>query len=410
MPNRNEIDPERPETWPASAREYLARHRPVEPDTRLRDALREAVRASGPMPVAQFMERALYDPNHGYYVTTAGRIGGAGDFVTAPTVHPAFGALLCRRILRLWEQLGRPDPFIVAEAGAGTGVLAEQILCAATALFPTSPCPHDQAVAQSFAMALRYRLIEPFPVWRAAQERHLAAWSGQVAWHPSIAEQPGPPHLLLANELLDALPVHRVVRRPEGLREIYVALDAGGELREQEGRPSTSELEAYFVRLGLEPPLGSPVEVNLAALAWLKEALAATRDGWIWLLDYGAEAAELFSAPRAGTLRAFHQHALSTDWLARIGGQDLTADVDFSTLMNVARAAGWEVEEWTTQRDLLLSLGWREYLGARRRPAAPPSEISSSAPGYWALLQLIDPHGLGAVRSLLLRDGSIGDD
>jgi hypothetical protein len=78
--------------------------------------------------------------------------------------------------------------------------------------------------------------------------------------------------------------------------------------------------------------------------------------------------------------------------------------------MNAARAECWEVEEWTTQRELLLSLGWREYLSARRSPAAPPSETSSFTPGYWALLQLVDPHGLGAVRSLLLRDGSIGDD
>ena len=118
MRHFDDIDPDRPETWPASAREYLARCRPPPLDQRLRDALREEIRSRGPIPFARFMERALYEPVHGYYAAAAGRIGAGGDFVTAPTLHPAFGALLCRRIAALWERLGRPDPFIVAEAGA----------------------------------------------------------------------------------------------------------------------------------------------------------------------------------------------------------------------------------------------------------------------------------------------------
>jgi SAM-dependent MidA family methyltransferase len=391
-----EIDPERPETWPASAREYLARHRPAPPDTRLRDALREEIHADGPFPFAQFMERALYDPEYGYYASGGARIGAAGDFVTAPTLHPAFGALLWRRIVALWEQLGWPEPFIVAEAGAGTGALAEQVLSAADG--------RDGPVSGTFGSALRYRLIEPFAPSRAVQVERLRRWVGRVSWLTGLEEQPDPPHLLLANELLDALPVHRVVRRGSELRELYVALDERGELVEQEGPLSTAELDAHFECLGLRPPAGVVVEVSLAALRWLERALATTRGGWIWLLDYGAEADQLYSAPRAGTLRAFHSHALSADWLDRIGGQDLTADVDFTSLIRAAEEAGWRVQELITQRDLLLSLGLKEYLrppncGEARLDGAPPS------PGRWSLLQLIDPHGLGAVRSLLLRDG-----
>jgi SAM-dependent MidA family methyltransferase len=407
MPNLDEIDPERPETWPVAAREYLARHQPPAPDTRLTDALREEIRASGPISFARFMEHALYDPGHGYYAVAEGRVGRAGDFVTSPTLHPAFGALLCRRIARRWEQLGRPDPFVVAEAGGGTGALAEQILRAATAATASGPpCLSVVPEPLAFAAALRYRLIEPFAVWRAAQERRLAAWSERLAWHASLEEQPRPPHLLLANELLDALPAHRVVRRAVGLCELYVALDARGELVEQEGPLSTAELTQYFTRLGLQPPLDTPAEVNLAALAWLKGAMTATRGGWIWLLDYGAEARELYAAPRAGTLRAFYDHALHTDWLARVGAQDLTSDVDFTTLIGASQAEGWEVEEFTTQRELLLSLGWREYLQMRRSEHASRTDPSAPSAGRWALLQLIDPRGLGAVRSLLLRDRS----
>jgi SAM-dependent MidA family methyltransferase len=387
MMDRPEIDLNRPESWPASARDYLARHRTPPLHGALLREIRSEIEALGPISFARFMERALTDPAWGYYATAAERTGASGDFVTAPLTHPAFGALVGRRICTLWERMGRPEPFVVAEAGAGTGALAVQIM--------------EEAGRRG--VPLQYRLIEPFGVWRERQERELADWGGQVTWHQELEAQPVPPHLLLANELLDALPMHRVVRRQGGLRELYVAVDEAGELGEQEGPLSTVELDRYFLRLGVQPALDTPVEVSLAAEAWLRRALAATRGGWIWLLDYGAEADELYAAPRAGTLRAFHQHALSTDPFAHVGAQDLTADVDFTTLVRTAETQGWEVEEFTTQRDLLLSLGLLEGL---RPPAAgevPPA--AGSTHGRWALLQLIEPHGMGAIRSLLLHDG-----
>ena len=405
MDHASEIDPDRPETWPASAREYLARHRPAPPDPRLRDRLRDEIRANGPMTFACFMERALYDSERGYYATEASRIGAGGDFVTAPTLHPAFGALLCRRVAPIWEALGRPHPFVLAEAGAGTGALAGQILASAAEANLGA-----NSVPTAFATALRYRIIEPFAAWRTVQQAHLAPWRERVAWDADLGDQPEPPHLLLANELLDALPVHRVVRRRTGLRELYVGADEQGELVEVDGALSTAELRVYFDRLGLLPPVDRPVEVSLAAPAWLRRALAAVRGGWVWLLDYGAEAAELFSERRAGTLRAFHGHALSMELFARAGSQDLTADVDFTTLIRTAEAEGWTVEEFTTQRHLLLSLGLKEYLRAPGASMGDPGQYPTlkaqrPAPGRWALLQLVDPHGLGAVRSLLLRDG-----
>jgi SAM-dependent MidA family methyltransferase len=384
MPERRRIDPDRPETWPASAREYLARRHSMSAHSSLGHSIREEIRARGPVTFARFMERALYDPERGYYTVAAERVGARGDYVTAPTTHPAFGALLGRGIAALWERLGRPDPFVVAEAGAGTGALAAQILSA------------------GFGGALRYRIIEPFAVWREAQTRELSPWAAQVAWYGELLAQPGPPHVLLANELLDALPVHRVVRRAGGLRELYVAEDAAGALAEGEGPLSTEELKQYFARLGALPPLDTPVEVSLAAAAWLRRALAATRGGWVWLLDYGAEAAELYSVPRAGTLRAFHGHALSTDALARVGAQDLTADVDFTTAMCTAQDEGWVVEQYTSQRELLLSLGLEEWLRPSSGLAGDPKGASA---GRWAVLQLVDPGGLGAIRSLLLHDG-----
>jgi SAM-dependent MidA family methyltransferase len=445
MSERPEIDLHLPETWPAAAREYLSRHRVTPPDPRLPGAIRDEIRASGRMTFARFMERALYHPDLGYYATAAGRIGPAGDFVTAPTTHAAFGALLARRLAALWERAGRPEPFVVAEAGAGTGALAAQILAGAgggrtdkdphgdtetrratdegdggdggervnrsdhlphplTPSPPHSPpCPRVDPLSGGFGDALRYRIIEPYAAWREGQARALGAWAGHVSWFPELETQPGPPHVLLANELLDALPMHRVVRREDALRELYVAVDADGALVEEEGLLSTPELERYFARVGAMPPLDTTVEVNLAALMWLRRAMAATRGGWIWLLDYGAEADELYSSPRAGTLRGFQGHSLSADPFALIGAQDLTADVDFTSLMRTAEVEGWVVEDYTSQRELLLSLGLSQWLRPSARGAAPPP--GGASPGRWALLQLIDPGGMGAIRSLLLRDG-----
>jgi SAM-dependent MidA family methyltransferase len=445
MDHSREIDLQRPETWPASAREYLRDQQRALEETPLLEVMRQEIRGTAPITFARFMEQALYHPQHGYYTAAAGRIGAGGDYVTAPTTHPAFGALLARRIVALWERQGRPQPFVVAEAGAATGALAEQILrtitqraqhgagepgcpprrgrpgtrgagggCGADRGYPRSGSwgrsPGEArrenevaSISPSIASVLQYRIIEPFPGGRAAQEARLAGWEGRVTWFSDLEDQPDPPHVLLANELLDALPVHRVVWREQGLQELFVAVDAQGELQEQDGPPSTPKLEQYFSRLGLRPPEDTAVEVSLAAVSWLRRAMKATPGGWIWLLDYGAEAGELYSPPRAGTLRAFHDHALSTDPFVRMGGQDLTADVDFTTLKRTAEAEGWRVEEFTMQRDLLLSLGLEEWL---RPDPAGEAPATGTVGGRWDLLRLVDPQGMGKIRSLLLRDGA----
>jgi SAM-dependent MidA family methyltransferase len=104
------------------------------------------------------------------------------------------------------------------------------------------PCPRVDPLSGGFGDALRYRIIEPYAAWREGQARALGAWAGHVSWFPELETQPGPPHVLLANELLDALPMHRVVRREDALRELYVAVDADGALVEEEGLLSTPEL------------------------------------------------------------------------------------------------------------------------------------------------------------------------
>jgi hypothetical protein len=132
-----EIDPNDPGTWPQAALAFLRRRERGSIGSReLVDRIRERIGAAGPMPFAEFMRLALYHPEYGYYTTPGPRIGPEGDFLTAPETHPAFGALVCRRIVALWEGMGRPAHFEVVEGGPGTGILAWQILGYARARYP----------------------------------------------------------------------------------------------------------------------------------------------------------------------------------------------------------------------------------------------------------------------------------
>jgi len=363
-------------------------HARTESRPRLVAALRAAIRAQGPLTVAAYLEQVLYHPTLGYYSALQAPPGAHGDFYTSPEVHAAFGALLARQVREVWERLERPAPFVVEEWGGGSGRLAHDFLTAA------------QAEAPAFAAAVRYRLVERSAALRRWQQRQLRPWSAQVEWvAPEAAAAGGlaplPPALegvLLANELLDAFPVHRVVWRQGGLYERYVTLaDAG--FAEIDGPPSTPALAAYFARLGLRPPDDHLAEVNLAALAWLRAQAARLRRGALLLIDYGHPAEVLYSAryPR-GTLRGYSRHALSENLYARVGRQDLTSQVDLTSLLLEGRAAGLAPLGLARQADFLRRLGldtWRETVRGGRLPVVVErGELA-------ALDTLTNPGGLG---------------
>lgn len=367
------MDPDDPATWPPAARALLAGRTAAPEETPLLPCLRERVRADGPLTWAQYMVAALYHPEHGYYLAAAPPLGPRGDFVTAPEHHPAFGRLVGRRVRQAAAELGDPAGYTVVEMGAGSGALAAGILAEWTA-----PSP------------LRYRIVEPYPVWRARQEARLAPWRGQVEWANSLDACIPFTGLFLANELLDAFPVHRVVRRGAALRELYVTL-AGDRLVEVGGEPSSPALAAYFAALGLEPAADAPVEVCLGLRPWVAAVSRRLARGSLLVLDYGATAEELYGSPRpGGTLRAYRGHA-SVNPLAAPGRQDLTADVDFTTLLRAGEAEGLALRAFTTQRAFLLAMGWERWLRA-----AEPG-------GRRALTDLIDLRLMGGMRVLELR-------
>lgn len=361
---------------------------PLTGDTPLLESLRARLLREGPLTFAQFMEAVLYHPEHGYYLQPRSPLGREGDFVTAPDHHPAFGRLVGRRLLQVAEELGASQDFTVVEMGAGSGALAEGILIA-------------------FAEAdrlVRYRILEPFPVWRERQKARLATWAPSVEWLPGLEECPPFTGAFVSNELPDSFPVHRVVFREGRLRELWVTHTSihpythtpthPHALSWREGDPSTPALSEYFERLGCRPPDGKVVEVNLELAPWATRVAARLVRGSFLTIDYGATAGELFGDGRAeGALRSYRDQGATRDPLAAPGRQDLTADVDFTTLIRTCEVAGLRLRAFTTQRDFCLAMGWRKWL--REGPEG----------GRWALTDLIDPRLMGKTRVLEMTRG-----
>jgi SAM-dependent MidA family methyltransferase len=338
------------------------------------------------------MDLALYDPHVGYYARAAQRSGRAGDFFTSVDVGPIFGELLELQIAEMAGLLQPPShqaPFDLVEAGAGNGRLAADILRAAQRRDP------------SFHGRIRLHLVEASAEARAAQRATL----GEVADRLVSSSDTLPERfegVLIANELLDAMPVHQVVMREDGLREVYVAAPDGASLHAIEGPPSTPELGAYLARLGVTLEPGWRAEINLRAVDWISDAARLLRRGFIVLIDYGHDARELYSATHsAGTLTTFATHTMEGPeaagsgpaWLRRPGEQDITAHVDFTSIRAAAESEGLTTIAFLDQTYLLLGL-----LPGIRNPQSAIRHVKT----------LLMPGGLGSTHKVLILGKGVG--
>jgi len=357
-----------------------------ESDPRLVERIAGEIRRSGPMPFARFMEIALYEPEAGYYTANRGEDevaagpGRAGDFLTAPEGHPIFGWAIARHLESLWEAVGRPARFVVREYGAGTGALAAGIL---DGLRRT-----DSALQE----AIRYQAVDASEARLALLRQRLGAAGLAASLEPfDLRPEAG---AIVANELLDALPVHRVEGGPDGaLLERFVTLAEDGGFDTSLGPPSTPALAARLLAEGIELAPGQPAEVCLAIDAWVADATAGLAAGELLLIDYGYPAAELYRPERGSTLRAYHRHRVHADPLVAIGRQDLTAHVDLTAVGRAAVAAGLAPIGTTTQARFLAALGAGELLVELQ------SDRTTDLAGYLeaksALVRMLDPRVTG---------------
>ena len=357
-------------------------------DEELVALLRAEIAADGPITFARFMERALYEPGHGYYRRADAGPGRTGDFLTAPEAHPIFGAAIGRLLEQAWQALGRPAPFVVTEEGAGNGALAAGLLAG---LRDTGSALHD---------AVRYRPVE-------LQPARLEALSGRLALDgldgalTDVATGPG---AVVANEVLDALPVHRVIGRADGVRELLVTLTNDGAFAWQEAPVSTGALADRLAAEGVTLADGEVTEVCLALDGWLATATSDLERGVVVLIDYAREPADLHGSSRpTGTLRAFARHAVGADPFRHVGRQDLTATVDLAAVRAAATRAGLTSLGETTQAELLANVGTSDLTDSYlRRPGAT---LQDAIDLRSALARLMDPRGMGGFSVLAFGRG-----
>jgi SAM-dependent MidA family methyltransferase len=354
------------------------------------------IRERGPITFADYMSECLYHPQHGYY-SRAGSQRFA-DYYTSVDVHPIFGRLLARQLAEMWERCERPAEFMVVEAGASVGRLAAHVLDFAARALP------------AFYAALRYVAVEQSA---ARRDAHASALATHIAAGRATtsADLPAsiPAGCIFSNELLDALPVHRLTCEHGELREIYVGVN-GDLLCDHVGPLSSPSLAKYFSEQGITLLDGQQAEASLAAAAWMQDAARRLGRGFILTIDYGREARELYDERHLrGTLLAYTRHRAAEDFYAAPGEQDLTAHVNFSALDCAAARAACSRDGLASQSSFLLALGRANEFADLYDPAERGQSEAERIRARLLLKTLIFPEGMGEAFSVLIHSKGVAD-
>ncbi len=362
----------------------------IEPSP-LAEILVSQIRERGRITFAEYMELCLYHPQFGYYAK-ANQIA-RRDYITSVDVSPVFGRLLARQFHEMWTMLGRPDRFWLLEAGAGTGVLAKQILDLA------------QESLGEFYASVQYVGVERSAARRASQAAILQTHIARNRFS-SLADMPEhiPYGCMFSNELFDAFPVHRVMRENGELREVYVTLGGDG-LCDEVGPLSTPALAEYFSEMEISLQEDQLAEVCLQARDWIEAAAKRLQRGFVLTIDYGHEARELYDERHMrGTLLAYGRHRASEDFYRAPGEQDLTAHVNFTALDVWGRRGGLMRTGLTSQTNFLLALARYANFADLENPGASEHEQTAANLRFKTL---VHPEGMGETFKVLVQHKGI---
>lgn len=366
----------------------------AEHSERLLQLIRDRIAAAGGwLPFSSFMELALYAPGLGYYSAGSVKLGAAGDFVTAPEVSDLFGACVARQCAEILATTGGD----ILEFGAGTGRLASAVLTTLRALD---------------ALPDRYLILEVSADLRERQQRKLASLPAMLRERVIWLERLPAERLrgvVLANEVLDALPFERFTVRDGVVRALGVALNGNGAVVAREG-PADAPLAAATARLlgALPHPLpdGYTTELSLRIPPWIATLGQHLERGVALIFDYGLPRAQLYHLQRTrGTLRCHFRHRAHDDPFVNVGLQDITAWVDFTAVAEAASDAGLEVLGFATQAAFLLGSGIDASLQAAASSTLERTRHASEArrlllPGEMGEVFKVIALGLGCDRAL----------
>jgi SAM-dependent MidA family methyltransferase len=351
--------------------------------------IRAQIEKHGSISFAWFMQQALYHPEHGYYSSGRCVIGRKGDYFTNVSVGPLFGQLLAAQFVEIWKGLGKPDDFLIVEQGAHDGQFACDVLEFVHKRLP------------EFFAALRYRIVEPFPVLRERQRQTLVAFGDKIEWGNSLKPFMG---IHFSNELLDAMPVRLISNGVEKL----VDLD-GDEFVFVERPQATAAFQS----------LSDKFAFNQHALDWIDAVAMNLQRGYLIAIDYGSNNAEFQQNVQ---VRARHKHLDSP--FEKIGEADITMHVDWSSIVRRAKASGMRVAGFADQYHFLTGIisqldgggspqsrasDWGPVTGAKQRPGVP-SSLAVSPKAKRELQTLLHPEMLGRAFQVLTLAKNVGPD
>ncbi|MEG4029592.1 MULTISPECIES: class I SAM-dependent methyltransferase [unclassified Microcoleus] len=344
---------------------------------------------------AEYMDLALYHPQHGYYNSDRQSIGKQGDFITSSHWGADFAEVLAEQFVEMWELLDRPQNFAIVEMGPGRGNFAENVLQYLQLQYP------------DLFQILEYIIIEVSPVLQAEQQEMLAdikcvKW---CKWDEIINNSIV--GCFFSNELVDALPVHQFILEQGQVREIYVAAETPKNEQEEikffevVGEVSTPKIGEYLDLVGINLSAsvygdGYRSEVNLAALDWMSTVAQKLQRGYLLTIDYGYPAHRYYNPRRReGTLQCYYLHRYHNNPYINVGRQDLTAHVNFTALERQGELCDLEVVGLTQQALFLMALGLGDRLASLSTNDAEVWDVATFLRRREALHQLIDPMGLG---------------
>lgn len=358
----------------------------------LRKFILSQIEKRGPLPFSQFMAWCLYHPEYGYYQSKETRIGKEGDYYTSPSVSPLFGHLIAKQLFQMAEILGGEN-FDVVEMGGGRGFLCEDIIDWAKKNSPV------------FYQHLRYHLIETSAPFLREQRERLSEKEreGRVFWIDPKTFGEGKVQIqgcFLSNELVDAFPVHRVILDQGSLKEIYVT-QRNGQFEEQWGELSDPRIASYFHSMDITLQEGQKAEVNLLALEWMEKVARCLERGFVLTIDYGCLSEELYAPNRReGTLLCYFQHQASENSYERLGEQDITSHVNFTSLIRKGEEVGLRFTGLVPQYRFLIGLGILEQMETLGRELSELDGLKLRL----SLKNLIEPEmGMGEVFKVLVQ-------
>jgi SAM-dependent MidA family methyltransferase len=345
------------------------------------------IAVDGPISIARYMALALTHPAHGYYATRD-PFGARGDFVTAPEISQMFGELLGLWAAAVWQRMGAPTQVNLVELGPGRGTLMTDALRALV-------------VVPAFRAALHVRMVEASPLLREKQQEVLGGLGIPMTWHKDMAEVPGGPLIVLANEFFDALPVHQAVKAPDGWHERMVGIDAEDRLCFALNPDPVRGLEAWLPPRIRAAPSGALFEWHPDAIVSDLAARLKRDGGAALIVDYGH-----LESGIGDTLQAITAHGFAAP-LASPGEADLTAHVDFAALARAAERAGAHASRPVSQGEFLRRLGIDKRADMLKVRATPTQGANIDA----ALARLTAPGttGMGELfKAIAISDPKLG--